>query len=482
MVKRNCLLFFLFVLVPFPLHASNQIFIFGGGPTPNESQVSIELNTRWIRDIVEREYPNQKIYLHYTDGNDVGLDMKGWSPIKGKQGQVQALARVFNSEKENGYYYYSSKLAEDVKPSDSGSISASLNALFNSSRPGDELFLVYQGHGGYRSDTNKNHFRLWDGSSINVVQFEKLMSKANSDSTIRFLFPQCFSGAFTRVIYTDARVENGIAKGRRCGFLAQREDSESEGCTDSVNTNDYHDYSSYFFSAIGGKAIDGGVLVDNPDRDNDGTVTLLEAHYYSLKNAFSVDFSRSTSQDYLEQWQPWYLRWLPIPREPDNVYSEIAEHIANRFNLNGKGKKINPEVSRKLGNLVDVIARLEKDQKELEKKISKIQKHIQRGLSKRWPSIIRPYTERFRKIMLENIEEIEINILAYPGYQELVSSQDRSVTIEKELLDNSRKLVQIKKILWMRKLARIFDQFQRYANESDKQVYEGLVQCENSAL
>ena len=200
-----------------------------------------------------------------------------------------------------------------------------------------ELFLIYQGHGGYnRWNTNNNYMHLWGDTSITVTELDAIMAKADSGVTIRFLLPQCYSGAFSRLIYDGARKENGLAKEVRCGFLAQSEYLESEGCTDSVNTGDYRDYSSYFFSAINGKAMDGSVLKQNPDQNGDGVVTLREAHYYALENAFSVDFSRSTSQAYLEDWQPWYLRWVPVPLEPENVYSEIAAYIGKRFQLQAK--------------------------------------------------------------------------------------------------------------------------------------------------
>ena len=47
----------------------------------------------------------------------------------------------------------------------------------------------------------------------------------------------------------------------------------------------------------------------NPDLDGDGQVSLYEAHLYALRAGESADLPRSTSEAFLERWQPWYADW-----------------------------------------------------------------------------------------------------------------------------------------------------------------------------
>ena len=87
---------------------------------------------------------------------------------------------------------------------------------------------------------------------------------------VRFVFTQCYAGAF-------ARLAPG-PDGNRCGFLAESEDREAEGCAAGVDAGDYRDYTTYFFAALSGRTRLGGLLPVNPDLDGDGQVSLYEAH------------------------------------------------------------------------------------------------------------------------------------------------------------------------------------------------------------
>ena len=482
MSARDFMLVLVITAVPGYGYAASQVLLFGGGPTPYESQVSIELNTRWIRDIIERHHPAAVMHTLYTDGNAAGVDVRSWSQVADEPGIHHPLARVFGAETENGYRYHSSRIAEAVGPSDYATVTSTLETILARSRAGDELLLIYQGHGAYAPDTDNNNLRLWGGRRLTVTELEALLSEASPGATVRFVFPQCFSGAFTRLMYNGAQEENGLAEGRRCGFVAQQEDLASEGCTDSVVTGEYRDYSSYFFGALDGKARDGSPLAGNPDRDGDGVVTLREAHFFTLENAWSVDFSRSTSQDYLEHWHPWYLRWVPFSPEPDNVYSDIAAQIAARSGLPGEGPSPVAEAETRLQKLDGVIVGLKQERQDLKQQIRAARKTIQRQLAMHWPAIHSPYTAGFREIMVQELPAVEQFILAQERYPDLVASQNQLAALRTELLDARRDKVQMKKILWMRKLARILAQFERFASAHDREEYRRLVRCEDAPL
>jgi len=199
-------------IFPCCAHASSQVVIFGGGSTPNDSQVSIELNTLWISEKIKQLHPERTIHTLYTDGNAAGVDVHRRDPSKNEMEIGQPLARIYNQHRKNQHVYNSSKIAENVSLSNSETVAKTLTELFDGTKPGEDLLLIYQGHGGHNpSNTNKNHFRLWDNTKMTVAELESLMSRANPKTTVRFVLPQCFSGAFTRSIYKEAQVENGLA-------------------------------------------------------------------------------------------------------------------------------------------------------------------------------------------------------------------------------------------------------------------------------
>jgi len=470
-------------LFPWTVQAAREVVIFGGGPTPNASQISIELNTRWIFKMLQNHYSETDIHTLYTDGNTADVDVHRWQSAEDEIKNYQPLARVFNKHRKNNYIYSSSHVADSVLSSDADTLSAKLSDLFANMSQDDELLLIYQGHGGYESaDTNKNHFRLWGNTRITVSELDNLMTKADPQATIRFVLPQCFSGAFSRLIYKNAKLEEGLAAGKRCGFVAQLEELESEGCTDSVNTEEYRDYAYYFFSALDGKTIDGKPLEQKPDQNNDGVVTLREAHLYTLANAFSVDYSFSTSESFLANWQPWYLKWVPVPLKPDNIYHQIAVRIAERFDMLSHGQLNRAKVKNRIKELTNSIEILKDEEKTLKGEIKKLQDNIQLQLIMHWPAIELPYTINFRRVMVEDIDHVQNAILSHPDYPILVEKQNRLDVLKEKLLNQERELVQLDKIFRMRNLARILAQFNKYSSDSEQNAYRKLVECENTRL
>ena len=477
----------IFILILFvlsqPVLGTQQVVIIGGGPTPKESEVSIHLNTEWIIKVINQRDSDLISHIFFTDGNNADVDVRMREVTSDDYEMLKPLALIYGADLENSYKYYSSEVAPSVETTELTNVTGKLRDIFSSMGSGDEMMLIFQGHGDYkRFDTSGNTLRLWNDTKMSVTQLEALMSEAHPESTIRFLLPQCFSGAFSKLIYKNAQINNGVAKGKRCGFLAQNEHTGSEGCTTSVNTSDYQDYSSYFFSAIDNKTIDGKNLNSSADVDKDGTVTLKEAHEYTLSNAFSVDYSRSTSDDYLEHWQPWYLKWMPDFSEPDNIYSRISQDIAKRFNIQGSGKQLINAVADRSKKLENQSESNKQIQLELENKIKASQKIIRADLEFKWPQLSKPYTSQFRNVLNNQITVINVFLKNHSDYPGLVEDMNKFNSLEIVLLDIRRNIIQMMKILRMRDMARLLDKFQNFASKKEIAEYEELLQCENASI
>ena len=480
-LKTRFILFF-FIVFPFVSHGATIVVLFGGGFTPNTSQVSIELNARWIYNILNKK-PGNDLEVYYTDGNSSGVDVRQIKISNHGSKKFEPLARIYSDYTKNGISFYSSNLIESVKTSDLDNISKDIDKLLLNSSSEDDVILIYQGHGGYNeSNTNKNYLKLWNNTRLTVFELESLISNTSTDATVRFFLPQCYSGAFTRLIYDKSDIELGLASGKRCGFVSQREDRISEGCTDSVNLSGYKDYSSYFFSAIDNKTIDGKSITTNPDIDNTGSVSLYEAHIYSLINAHSIDYPRSTSEEYLLNWQPWYLKWLPNTNSVDNTYSRVSDSIAENIGIETKHDNVIKKVSEMLAsNKANMMSK--KDQRNLLKDtISKIQASIKHEIEMQWPSIKYPYTIQFNTTIVTNVQNISNAIISNEQYNALAEAQTLSLELKKDLLNLQRDQVQLVKILEMRRLSRILNQFDSYASEKHKNEYNQILDCENFVL
>jgi hypothetical protein len=474
-------MFVLFVIfLPWQVYASNQTILFGGGPNPEYSQISIYKNTHWIEDILNRRYPKNKIHLFYDDANADGVDVRNETSTK-KDDIFQALSNIF--EPGENIHFISSHFDGDINKSDSDTVSKSIEKVFAQSKSGDNILLIFQGHGGYnKTNTNKNYLKLWNDTGINVTELEKLMDKANPEANVRFVLPQCFSGAFTRVIYNNANIKDGVADGRRCGFLAQRENKGAEGCTDSVNTGDYRDYATYFFSALDNKTINGKKLTVNPDRNNDGVITLLEAHLYTLENADSIDISSSTSEDYLTEWNPWYIHYIPSFSEPKNVYSDVARYIANRYNIVGEGSTLIDNVKKRIKEFENSKDEKKKKSEVIKHEYKKAQDIIKKQLIMRWPYLAHPYRKGFYRTIQESGKDILKLILQNKNYPYLLKQREQLKELNKQILDIRRNKTQMEKILRFNDMAIKLEEFKKFATSEEKKNYNKLLECENYPL
>ena len=471
------------LLVSSCVSAADKVIIIGGGPYPTESQASIEINTKWIIDVINKRTSAKITDILYTDGNNPAVDVYRHVENSPDISAYEPLARVYGKQRENSEEFYSSKIENNNGPITHASVVNALKSGFNSLGTSDTLFLIFQGHGNANlKNFNANYFYLLGDDKLTVTDLGKLISGAPQHSTIRFLFPQCYSGAFTNLMYRDQNPQKGLTPANVCGFTAQRNDLPSEGCTPSVNTDTYRDYSSYLFSALSGNTIDGKPLSGNPDINHDGHVSLREAHLYTLGHAFSVDYSRATSEDYVEHWLPWYLKWIPDNSEPDNIYMHIAAEIASQYNLSGHGNALIHNVSLRMTQLDSELDTIENSRRDLTTAIRKAQSSLKHELSRQWPQLDLPYTLQYSQLVYHNLDEINHFIRNQKYYPDLVMNQDKDAELETRSLNARRELAQMLKILRMRKLGRTLELFNRYASDLQKTEYSRLVTCEDAKL
>ena len=454
---------------------ANYVILIGGGDYPGNSQASIESNTKWIANLV-KEDQDKKLLIYFTNAGKQSPDVKKERPNQGEERSLfEPLARVYKNEIKLREHFYKNNINDVSGGTNSEYLKKELGKRVKNISPGTDLLLIYQGHGGQnQSDANKNYLKLWGRTKLTVVDLDKLLNTVPKNIRIRFVFPQCYSGGFSSLMYKDLEKKNGLADSLRCGYLAQSHDKQSEGCTSSINTADYRDYSNYFFSALSGKTRSGAPLLYNPDTNSDGTVSLREAHFYTLVTAHSTDFSRSTSEQYLEDWQPWYIRWLP-DTNVKNEYSDAANMLLKK--VAGGDASI---VKNKINNLANQIEVMEATQNKLNNEIKKKQKILKQKLSLRWPAISAPYTKKYSILIKNDLEQINNFLLSSEEFLMLRDLQNTRAQYEQTILDLRRDMVQHQKYIRLMKLATIKQHFLQLADSKSNAEHQRLVQCEES--
>jgi hypothetical protein len=455
--------------------AEDHIWLIGGGADLESSQAQIELNVIWARDVFTHLPGQRQIHVYFNDGSAPAKDVKEWRPPPETASSLQPLARVFDSDWSNGESYRNHRVPGVLGGTEAKFLQEHLGKAFQQLHAGDRVLLVFNGHGSHdRKDPNGNTIDLWGPSALTVKQVDALLSQIPRQVSLRFVFTQCYSGAFVGLSHPDSS---------RCGFVAEAEDEPAEGCSASVEAGDYRDYSTYFFAALAGRTRDGGPLKGSPDRNGDGQVSLYEAHLYTLRVGRSSDLPRSTSEVYLERWLPWYLSWAPwaLDLEADNVYSSLADTLAEAEGLT-PGSDLGEQLALQRRRLAQDRERLEREQARLRKQMSVLRMSIEDAVLARWPEARHPYTLNFRRFLEQDLDAAQTSILSHPNYPALVQEQDHYWQVEDELLENERTLTQLEKIERLAWLGDVFALFQHLASKREREAYQRLLTCEQQGL
>lgn len=453
-----------------------HIWIVGGGPRPEDSGAQIEANVRWGISALEELAPDAAIHVYFANGLEDGPSVQEEIPHDPGAGGGDALLRVFGDVRGDGTTCRRHRVPDVVGSTSADVLGPALADGLSELGTGDQALIVYNGHGTWEQDRGENALRLWGESRLSVRQFEALLSRADPAVPVRFVFTQCFSGAFERAVHPGAADVMDLAPGSRCGFFAESEDRESEGCSASLAIGEYRDYTTYFLAALSGTTRQGERVGATTDLDGDGRITPFEAHLYALAYAQNGDLPRSTSEVFLERWEPWYVRWLGTNRLPDNEYGRVSQILAERNGFPTSPSALGRALQRRRHQLTLQGDSLRGVEASLTARIETIQSRIRADLTVDWPDLEdespvgRETEARFRGVAAD--------ARTHPLFSELIEGQNELVEVQRQLIAVDRDIGQIEKLRRTRHLARLMDAFTRLASRERRSEFDHLRSCE----
>lgn len=466
--------------------ATDTVWIVGGGSEPDSSQAQIEKNVIWAADVISASVSDKtgyQIKIFFTDGNNPGKDVKVWRPVDTAKSSLQPLAMIYNAVYDNGLEYRNHEINNVIASTRRSVLEPILREDFAAMQKGDQGLFIFNGHGSLdRVNTANNKIWLWDRSFLNVTDFSNMLNAVDKQVPMRFVFTQCYSGAFERLVHPNAADTNDLVDASRCGFFAEAADRKAEGCSASVDTADYRDYSTYFFAALGGKTRQGKPLSANPDRNNDGQVSLYEAHLYSLAQADSTDLPRSTSEVYLERWQPWYLRWFFAGEGHGNVYAKLANDLARTLRVPTDQAVQRSVISKMRRRLDRRDKKLVKERADIVAAMKQIRFTIRYQLEQRWPALAKRRLEKGQLLNVQEIATINKQITGHDDWPALLAGLKRYQDIADERLAIEREMTRFDKLKRLNKLARLRQQFEQHASAEQRAAYQQLLECERLPL
>ncbi len=458
--------------------ADSHLVLIGGGPTPEDSQVSIEENMRWLNEVFASGFASRSFFFGTGGRSPTEVKIQTTAPA---DEDFEALATVFGQSWGARFRYRPTVLDVDHPPLTAERWKEVLAEEMAALGPGDDFLLVYNGHGDYDPNPTKNWLRVWEETAVTVTEIDAILRDAPAESQLRFVWPQCFSGAFNRLAFRDLEPARGLRTGARvCAFASVSEDSPAEGCITDPDEGDYRDYSTFFFAALDGETRDGRPLAANPDSDGDGRVSLHEAHLYAISHGISGDIPRATSEAYLLAWKPWYLRWLSFDgAAEDNDYYRAARALSadfeSRFRTRAYFQALRQRVAAAEVELQREVAQWEALLDEAES----VRRALQETLTLRWPTLGRPHTAAYHETVRDELRAVDSWVRAQPAFAELRRLEAEVASSDERVVAARRERARIHRLQRLLMLGRLHDRLVRYGDDKEKTEYLELLACES---
>ena len=285
-----------------PAVAADYFLTVGGGDAPYHNQVSLESNVLYLQRVLDDIHVGQSHHdIFFADGREGGRNLQHRQAIEPPRVN-QLLARILgNNESSIGIEYRAPNIPAVRGPSNRKSLGEWFDTTGAKLAEGDRLVIYFTGHGGRGTPPRNTAMLLWGEKPMPVKEFTALLDKVPPKVQVVLVMVQCFSGGFADVLFKDgvfAAKPEALTGAMRCGFFATVPERTAAGCTPDINEDNYHEYSTYFWSAMCGRTRLGAV-VEKPDYDGDGQVSFAEAHAYVKLTSDTIDIPVSTSDTFL---------------------------------------------------------------------------------------------------------------------------------------------------------------------------------------
>lgn len=362
--------------------AEDFFLAIGGGYDASGNPASLERDLKFASTTIasraaapagdERGDPKRAVEIYFADGDDPARDVQyvDAAAAKACPPLVRVMAELFGTPDAVAFRYRDHALDGVAGPTNYGVLERRFQELHRELASGDRLFVIAAGHGGEAidraadaaaasegeraatderatgesnegaeaddsdedADFNKydTSLLLWNQDELPASELCRWLDGLPRDVELVLVMGQCYSGGFANVIFHGADAKLGLSPAARCGFFSQLYDRPAAGCAADLDDEDVHEYSSYFWAALGGRTR-GGAAVD-ADYDKSGVVSLAEAHAYAVIESDTLDVPVRTSEAFLRAYSrlggPYELQDGPMPgsaSEMDEAAGDAAD-------------------------------------------------------------------------------------------------------------------------------------------------------------
>ncbi|MFT5354296.1 MAG: hypothetical protein ACI9KE_001501 [Polyangiales bacterium] len=267
---------------------ADSVLVIGGGADPASTQISLAQDVRLARDTFVHLGADPTVLFGSGDGSLVQR-----STDVARTSLREELADFFDPR--DRAVRYESFDVRAMGPADSDMVLSLVSSL--PLRPEPRFFFL-AGHGERGDEPWDAIIRLWGDVPLSVPEFAEALGEAPA----RVVITSCFGGGFASLFFRDGYPPEGTIGSsdvmpNRCGFFASTWDREASGCDPNPERAQQQGYAMHFLHALEGQGREGNEL--DVDFDDDGEVTMLEAHTQARIADRSFDVPSTTSELFL---------------------------------------------------------------------------------------------------------------------------------------------------------------------------------------
>ncbi len=437
-------------------HARDYFLTVGGGYSPTGNQVSLEKNVQFFERLLDEQGLATAAHdIFFSDGDSPRRDLQFHNPEFKVPKVNRLLAQIYGKEDGLSHQYRTHALKNVRGASNRKNLKRWFQEVGSKLQPGDRLMIYLTGHGGKGKPVENPHFYMWNGERMPVKEFVGELDKLPSGVSVVTVMVQCYSGGFANIVFDKGDEKNGLAAASRCGFYSTVCDRVAAGCTPDIDEEDYHEYSTYFWAAMGGKTR-AGEPIEKPDYDGDGRVSFVEAHAYALLNSPTIDISVKTSDVFLRSFSALEadsneaLLTLDTPYEDllavaDPVERAVLQGLSSQLELTDINRAA---ATRKLAKA------LQKERKEMEgrkrkqkSELGKIRKHIRDAIRGQWPELENPWHPDVASFLAIDSAAIVSAIESHAEYSRFVELRSNVSQLEDSRFDLERRWVKCQRLI-----------------------------------
>jgi hypothetical protein len=282
--------------------AIDYLMTIGGGYEPAGNQASLEANVLFFQQLVDEQFPRTTQHqVFFADGLDSQADLQVMSPKRETASPTIALLESAFAV-DQGHLTYRNHQVPNVRgPISPRSIRTGLDEIAERLTDRDRLIVYVTAHGsqGQSKDSMNTSITCWRKQSLSMRTFSEWLDRLPSRVPVVLVMAQCYCGGFANTMFAGGDIDNGLAKGVRVGFFAQRFDLPAAGCRPDIENDE--EYSSYFWGAFMGRSRTGKVA-EGVDCDRNGHVSFDEAHAFAVRASQTIDIPLKSSDMFLRHY------------------------------------------------------------------------------------------------------------------------------------------------------------------------------------